>query len=211
MTHATPETIRLVGGSLCLDFVNTTEWAGPGIPRDGAMDVFGEPDALTRWGRRLGVLAPRARVAVSDAELASARDLRAAIHEVFAAVAAGDGPSEEGVDRLGAVYADAVRAGRMRSGDEGWRLTWPDDAAAVRYAAVADAVALLTDTSRLRRVRQCPGRNCGGLFVDLSGQRKWCSMEACGSREKMRRLYHRQKAAARPRGAGQATRRPMPG
>ena len=154
-----------------------------------------EPDALKRWGKRLGVLSSRARVVVSDAELASARGLRATIHEVFAAIAAGDHPSEEAVDRLRAVYAEAVNAGRMRRGDEGWRLTWPDGGGpSVRYAAVADAIALLAEPARLRRVRQCPGRNCGGLFVDVSGQRRWCSMEACGSRAKMRRLYHRQKA-----------------
>jgi predicted RNA-binding Zn ribbon-like protein len=161
------------------------------------MDVLDEPDALRRWGRRLGVLSPRARVVVTDTELASARNLRATIHEVFAAVAAGDHPSEEAVDRLRAVYAEAVRVGRMRSDDESWALTWPDDdARSVRYAAVADAMALLAEPARFRRVRQCPGRNCGGLFVDVSGQRKWCSMEACGSRAKMRRLYERRRDAS---------------
>lgn len=200
MRHATPETIRLVGGTFCLDFVNTTEWADRGVPVAGGVDVWDEPDALTRWGRRLGVLSPGARVAMTDTELASAHHLRAAIHEVFAAVAAGHDPGEEAVDRVRAVYAQAVREARMRSDDDGWRLTWPDDQGpSVRYAAVADAIALLGDPARLRRVRQCPGRNCGGLFVDVSGQRKWCSMEACGSRAKMRRLYHRQKAAANRR------------
>ncbi len=198
MTYATSETIRLVGGSLCLDFVNTTEWASWGVPRAGGLDVLDDPDALTRWGRRLGVLSARARVVMTDTELASARHLRAAIHEVFAAVAAGDHPSEEVVDRLRAVYAEAVDAGRLRSGDEAWRLRWRDDECpSVRYAVVADAMVLLGDPARLRRVRQCPGRNCGGLFVDVSGQRKWCSMEGCGSRAKMRRLYQRQKAASK--------------
>jgi predicted RNA-binding Zn ribbon-like protein len=44
-------------------------------------------------------------------------------------------------------------------------------------------------------VRQCPGRNCGWLFLDVSGRRHWCSMATCGSRAKMRRLYARQRGA----------------
>jgi predicted RNA-binding Zn ribbon-like protein len=66
----------------------------------------------------------------------------------------------------------------------------------VRFAVVTDAVALLADGERLARLRRCPGRDCGWLFLDTSGRRRWCSMGACGSREKMRRMYARQRAAA---------------
>jgi predicted RNA-binding Zn ribbon-like protein len=61
-------------------------------------------------------------------------------------------------------------------------------------ATHAEAVALLGDPQRLRRVRVCPGRNCGWLFLDSSGRRRWCSMDTCGSREKMRRMYERRRA-----------------
>ena len=75
----------------------------------------------------------------------------------------------------------------------------------MRFAAAVDAVALLADAAALARLRRCPGRNCGWLFLDTSGRRRWCSMQTCGSREKMRRLRERAKAewrdgrdAARP-------------
>jgi predicted RNA-binding Zn ribbon-like protein len=61
----------------------------------------------------------------------------------------------------------------------------------LRFTAAADAIALLTDLSCLARVSRCPGRDCGWLFLNLSGRRRWCSMSACGSREKMRRAYRR--------------------
>jgi predicted RNA-binding Zn ribbon-like protein len=64
----------------------------------------------------------------------------------------------------------------------------------VRFAVAVDAIALLGDPARLSRVRACPGRNCGWLFLDTSGRRRWCSMETCGSREKMRRMYERRRA-----------------
>jgi predicted RNA-binding Zn ribbon-like protein len=67
----------------------------------------------------------------------------------------------------------------------------------VRFAVAADAVALLGDAERLSRVRHCPGHDCGWLFLDTSGRRRWCSMETCGSRAKMKRLYERKRAGAR--------------
>jgi len=68
----------------------------------------------------------------------------------------------------------------------------------VRLAVAADAAALLADPARLARVRRCPGHDCGWLFLDLSGRRRWCSMDTCGSRAKMRRLYERRKRELQP-------------
>jgi predicted RNA-binding Zn ribbon-like protein len=67
----------------------------------------------------------------------------------------------------------------------------------VRFAVSVDAVALLADQRRLARVRVCPGRDCGWLFLDASGRRRWCSMTTCGSREKMRRMYARRSTRSR--------------
>jgi predicted RNA-binding Zn ribbon-like protein len=60
----------------------------------------------------------------------------------------------------------------------------------------ADAVALLADAQLLARVHRCPGRNCGWLFLDTSGRRRWCSMATCGSRAKMRAMYARRRAVS---------------
>ncbi|MGH3132366.1 MAG: CGNR zinc finger domain-containing protein [Gaiellaceae bacterium] len=50
------------------------------------------------------------------------------------------------------------------------------------------------------RVKECPGAgDCGWLFYDTSrnGTRRWCSMEGCGSRVKMRRQYARRRESHR--------------
>ena len=45
-----------------------------------------------------------------------------------------------------------------------------------------------------RRIRVCAADNCGLLLVDTSrpGRRRWCSMEFCGNRAKIR--THRSRA-----------------
>jgi len=91
-------------------------------------------------------------------------------------------------------YTEAVNHATLRAGEVCYRLDWPPgDPRRIRYAVATDAIGLLRDAERLRRVSYCPGRACGGLFLNLSGRRRWCSMSICGSREKMRRLYQRQK------------------
>src|SRR3954449_9351810 len=97
--------------------------------------------------------------------------------------------------RIAGDHAEAAAAARLAARDGAWRMDWPgDDPRRVRFAVAADAVALLADAERLARVHRCPGRNCGWLFVDTSGRRRWCSMDTCGSRAKMRRLYERRRS-----------------
>ena len=65
----------------------------------------------------------------------------------------------------------------------------------MRFSAVVDAIALLADPAVLARVRRCPEGDRGWLFLDASDCRRWCSMQTCGSREKMRRLRRSTKDA----------------
>jgi predicted RNA-binding Zn ribbon-like protein len=210
----TPETIKLFAGRLCLDFANTVDWRDVGEPLP-ATDALSEPDSLERWAHRVRLgepgAAPRPRAekpaaadrdaAAADAllppELTAARQLRAALYGLFAAVAAGDPAPPEALERLRAVHADGVAAARLERRDGGYALAWPaGDPRRVRYAVAADAIALLADPAALARLKRCPGRDCGWLFLDTSGRRRWCSMETCGSRAKMRRMYARRRASA---------------
>jgi predicted RNA-binding Zn ribbon-like protein len=191
--NETPETIKLLGGALALDFVNSVDWTEAGEPLDEPSDALTQPGELGRWGTRLGLFGARPP-AIPPAELASAHELRAALYAIFAAHDAGERPERAGLDVLARTHAEAAAAGWFTEDDGRWRLEWRrGDPRRVRFAVAADAVALLADPERLARVHRCPGRNCGWLFLDTSGRRKWCTMDGCGSREKMRRLYRRQR------------------
>jgi predicted RNA-binding Zn ribbon-like protein len=189
--EVTPETIKLRGGTLALDFANTVDWT-EGDAEITATDALLEPDSLDRWGARLGVAG---RPAGAE-ELELARVLRTALHLIFSALAREQEPHAFSLGRLRSVYAQAVAAATLTRQGGGFGLDWgTDEPRRVRFAVAADAVALLADPARLARLQRCPGRDCGWVFLDTSGRRRWCSMATCGSREKMRRMYARKRAA----------------
>jgi predicted RNA-binding Zn ribbon-like protein len=183
-----PETIKLHGGALSLDFANSADWTAEDEPIE-AEDALLEPDSLVRWGRRLGVLAGGA---ASATELAAARELRPALRAVLSAAAQGETPDPAALEIVTRTYAEATAAAQLSPRGGAYVLDWPDaDPRKVRFAVVADAIALLADAARLQRVHVCPGRNCGWLFLNKSGRQRWCSMATCGSRAKMRAMYAR--------------------
>jgi len=70
----------------------------------------------------------------------------------------------------------------------GWRPATPDAKRPLEQLALESLELLQTaDPRRLRRCAAAEG--CGWLFYDetRSGSRRWCSMETCGTLEKMRR------------------------
>jgi predicted RNA-binding Zn ribbon-like protein len=171
------------------------DWSPGGEPASPTTDALRSPEELARWGRRLGVVRRRGRLAVGDDELAAARALRLVLHRIFSALAQDRRPARADLEALGRHHAAAADAAALVAADDGaWRLDWPAaDPRRIRFAVAVDALALLADEARLARVRRCPGPQCGWLFLDTSGRRRWCSMATCGSRVKMRRLYERRR------------------
>jgi predicted RNA-binding Zn ribbon-like protein len=191
VVNPTPETIKLQGGALSLDFANSVDWT-ENDAEIAATDALLEPDSLDRWGERLGVAG---RPGGAE-ELELARGLRTALHLIFSALAREQEPDQFSLSRLRFAYAQAVAAGTLTPREDGgFGLEWrADEPRRVRFAVAADAVALLADPARIARLHRCPGRDCGWVFLDTSGRRRWCSMATCGSREKMRRMYERKRA-----------------
>ena len=180
----TPEPIK---ETLCLDYANSVEWSS----EDEHPDVLRTSDVLGRWGRRLGLLSDDAKSA-SEAELRRARALRDAVFRLFSSISQDQEPARKDLDVLMSNYIEAVKHASLLAGEDFYKLDWlARDPRTIRYAVATDAIALLQDPSRLKRVSRCPGRGCGWLFLNTSGRRRWCSMSTCGSREKMRRFHQR--------------------
>ena len=201
------EDLRLLGGWLCLDFVNSIENRAGHGPEDFLTSY---PD-LVRWGQHAGLIAgatAKRLIAHADADepaadeaLRWALELRDALHRLFLAVASRRDPDREDLDLLRRAYLDAMSGATLVPDDE--RLTWhwrPDEQHLdqLLWPVARSAVKLLT-TGGLQRIKLCENPyGCGWLFYDGSknGSRRWCSMEGCGSQVKMRRQYARRRASA---------------
>ncbi|MEU1964484.1 ABATE domain-containing protein [Micromonospora sediminicola] len=186
--------MRLVGGNLALDFINTRSGPPVGSPDDDVLT--GYPEILA-WSVYAGALSePEAealrRLSHDDpagSRTAFARSLRIRddLDDVFRAVAADRSPDTSVLARLRDDEADALGHARLDQGRTfGW--TWRDDQTLARplRPVVHAAVQLLT-TGALDRIKGCGG--CRFLFNDESKNRsrRWCSMDDCGTSEKMRR------------------------
>ncbi len=175
-----------------MDYANSVDWS----PEDEHVDpeqtdVLCTEQMLARWGRRLDLLRDDAEQA-SAAELRRARVLRDAVYRIFSSISRDQKPAKKDLDVLMSDYIEAVKHASLLAGEDFYKLDWPaGDPRRIRYTVAADAIALLQDLNRLKRVSRCPGRGCGWLFLNTSGRRRWCSMSTCGSRDKVRRLHQR--------------------
>jgi predicted RNA-binding Zn ribbon-like protein len=206
-----PELPRLLGDCLCLDFANTVEDRTGPHPVDTLTDYA----RLVRWGWHAGELTLEQRDHLSDesahrpgeaaATLARAITLREAIYRVFAAIAHGATPERADLAVIESANLAALAPAHLARRDEWFEWTWDDAPVLDRplWPVARSAIELLM-SDRLSRVKQCPGTDdCGWLFLDLSknGARRWCSMESCGSRAKMRRHYARRRSGLKGRPA----------
>jgi predicted RNA-binding Zn ribbon-like protein len=202
--------LRLLGGTLCLDFVNSIENRAGHPPEDF---VTSYPE-LVRWGQHAGLIASAtatrliARAAADEPAaheaLQQALGLRAALHRLFLAIATRREPDAADLQRLQRAYANAISGGTLVPRGERFTWDWRSDGQRLDeplWPVARSAVELLT-TGDPRRIKVCENPyGCGWLFYDGSknGSRRWCSMEGCGSQVKMRRQYARRRAWA---GAG---------
>ena len=126
--------------------------------------------------------------------------LRAAVTRVFRALAAGKDPSPDNLALLQFEYLVALHHARLEprtTSSPG--MDGRDALDRPLWDVARSAIDVLTQDD-LKRVKECPGADdCGWLFYDTSknASRRWCSMEGCGSRVKMRHQY------ARKRGMGE--------
>ncbi|MEU1812478.1 CGNR zinc finger domain-containing protein [Micromonospora sp. WMMD1076] len=180
-----------VGGHPALELCNT--WAGWAAPPSPDRDWLRDYDRLAVWAGHVGLLAPaivgrlreasRRRPSAAGEVLAETRELRTALHDVLL-----DPDDTAAFRRVAGPAREAAAASVLETGPDGiahWTL--PDDAG-LRLPLLAGARAaadLLTSAARTE-VRACPAADCGWLFLDPRGRRRWCSMATCGNRAKVR-------------------------
>ncbi|MBD0670385.1 CGNR zinc finger domain-containing protein [Streptomyces sp. CBMA156] len=177
-------------GALCLELLTT---GGPGPY--ARYEVLHRPADLAGWLPLSRLRLPAEAVRISPAGLACTRALRDALWRLAAAHARGatGTPEDYAVLNRAAEHPPLV----PRIAPDGTAATpLPADGAQLASAFARDAIALLTGPYA-DRVRECGAHDCPLIFVDTSrpGRRRWCSMERCGNRHKVRALRARRDSA----------------
>jgi predicted RNA-binding Zn ribbon-like protein len=195
------QTLEPLSEGLCLDFCNTVERDGETMVQEGLTsytDLVGwsqSAQILTaEQGDRLLQAATQQPAAAAEV-FKAAIALRAALYEIFSAVAARRPvPS---LATLNHQLAQALPHLQLQTTSAGVIWSWAEPGLAIDqmlWPIARSAAELLTSPDQ-SRIRECAAPDCGWLFLDLSRNRsrRWCDMETCGNRTKARRHYARSK------------------
>ena len=197
--------LPLVGGNLALDFANTESGRGYELHQNHLRDATNVVDWLDRanalpagaseWLRADVSARPNVAEDLVQRSLA----LRAAIHDVGAAIARGGAPPQDSLARLSGLHAESIgRAGLAFEGDRcRWRWNLREAPVDAALGPIALAAVKLFTEGDFGRIKECGGHACGWLFYDTSknNRRRWCEMEVCGNRAKQKRFAARRRSA----------------
>jgi predicted RNA-binding Zn ribbon-like protein len=211
--------MRLIGGRLCLDFVNTVD----GRKNDTAQrkshplnsqvlgDKLGDYSGLVAWSQHSGIItrAEAARLiqkskqkgagarAVFDRAIA----LREALHRILRATVIGSMPQTIDLETVNDELLTARNHERLISREKGFTWEWMGGESALDRMlwSIARSGAEFLSTGDLSRLRECGGEECGWLFEDTSRNRsrQWCHMQDCGNLAKVRRFRTRLRSSSR--------------
>ncbi|MEV4538712.1 ABATE domain-containing protein [Asanoa sp. NPDC049518] len=173
-------------GAVCLDFAHT---GGEGPY--AVFESLHEPADLAAW-LAVPPLSVVVTAPVSARDLTAAKTLRQAIWVAAHARADGRPLPEDAVATINRAAAEAPLQPALAT--DGVSATW---AAPVRVTQAMSSLARemidLLSGPLAERIRECASDNCPLVFVDSSrpGARRWCAMERCGNRHKLRALRAR--------------------
>jgi predicted RNA-binding Zn ribbon-like protein len=175
-------------GSLALDFACTGD-----LGAADARETLSTPADLSAWlVDRFPEVAPSA----GSRELADARALRGAIIRLAQARRDDATLPADDIDTVNLFAATpdvppALGGGSRQAGRSNARPTQ------ALSTIARDAVRLFGPEAG-GRIRECSAEDCAYVYLDTSrsGNRRWCSMQRCGNRAKVR--AHRARASAEP-------------
>ncbi|MBN2986687.1 hypothetical protein BFW88_09565 [Pseudomonas fluorescens] len=207
MTHftGTAKSIRLIGGTRVLDFINTTNGRRPGSALKVMEERLTSFQFFFEWALHASLICAQEFEAykpmVFEASMSYQPDLEALIafreclYAAFYPLSLGQVAPDQALQRINLTFQQGVAWRVLRSVDgvPGW--AWKSCASSHELTAMLigrlaiEATQLLV-SGNLRELKSCTATDCDWLFLDSSKNklRKWCQMSVCGSREKLSRL-----------------------
>ena len=198
---------ELMGGPVCLDFVNTLDDRFSDHPKE----LLASYSNLARFAEDTGIFSNYQvdrlcaysveSPAAAEGALHAAVRLREAMSEVFYALLRNRPVPKTSLTILNGFVQDAAQHASLAPNDGGfeWQFERAQDDLQAPLWPIARSAADLLASHRLQHMRACASESCQWLFLDESKnhRRRWCDMTKCGNRAKVRSFYSRQKKAER--------------
>jgi predicted RNA-binding Zn ribbon-like protein len=177
--------LKLLGGKLCLDFINTLDWRGTEKP----VEFLNTYHDLVVWSRHAGVctiqdsrqLSAMAKQSETMAKKIHLRALsiREIMYRIFSAISQNKNPSKEDLTGFNQQLSASMQGSQI-----------------VRikiFNPIVRSAAELLVSADLQNIKSCADPACGWLFLDTSRnkRRRWCDMRDCGNRAKASRFYNK--------------------
>lgn len=200
------------GGQLCLDFVNTVggrvlQKVNGTIQWTIREERIKNYEDLIDWSKTIGLvndsetkrLISLAFKNSKEADLVFRRAyiLRESLFGIFRNIMDGKKPQEADVEILNGECIIAREHQKLFYTENKfeWNFAPEEDQSDCIIWPIAINASELLVSNLLDRIHQCPGENCGWLFLDTSKNksRQWCDMKDCGNLSKVRRFREKQK------------------
>jgi predicted RNA-binding Zn ribbon-like protein len=195
--------IKLSGGALCLDFVNTVHCYGCA----DLGEYLNTYHDLVAWSRHVGTISDQEAKALlrrADGHPAEAKsahkraiDLREAIYRIFTISLEGHYHTREELAVFNEYLGETMMQSQIVKTQDGfhWEMTGNKTKLDWILNPVIRSAADLLVSEEVRRVKKCADPICGWLFLDISRNRsrRWCDMRDCGNRAKASRFYKKNK------------------
>jgi len=203
---------KFVGGRLCLDFVNSVDARTEQKLKNSTVFTFRADKLssyieLAEWAKEAGILEKRNTERLIHIAYQKEREskqvfkrsinLRESLFRVFKYIIEGWEPPRADIELVNQESTVARTRQELvyRSNKFEWNFKIKDDELDCMIWPIVLSSAELLSSEELSLVRQCPGPNCGWLFLDSSKNRsrQWCDMKDCGNLAKVRRYREKQK------------------
>jgi len=197
--------LDLLGGRLCLDFVNTVDWRG----RTNPLEFLNTYQDILLWAQHVDILTSLDVKALSQMSKKNpsgaktvvdrAKHLREALFRIFVANFEGVVANKKDLALFNKELSLTMSQSRIVDTADGYSWDTTGDKQSLDWILnpiVRCAVDLLVG-SEIKRVKMCADAECGWLFVDgaRNRSRRWCDMSDCGNRAKASRFYERKKSS----------------
>jgi predicted RNA-binding Zn ribbon-like protein len=194
--HPDGQVFPFDAGALCLELLVTG-----GAGERARFETWHDGQDVARWAvasrfalDELG-LGP-ADVVVTPEELDVLRDLREAVWHTAGATIRGEPLPRRRVTRINQAAAGPAMIRRLSWQTGSVVASRPVTGSQLATEIARDAIETFGGPLR-SRIRQCAASDCALVFADTSraGARRWCAMERCGNRHKVREHRTRRRSS----------------